>query len=280
MRAAFLIPLLFPAAMTAALAQAPPNMPADDLVRKVIANELQADNQDHTHWMYQVVTRIPAPSKTKIVVETRSGDINYLDAIDGHPLSPEQRSAEERRIQQFVNDPDEQRKARKASSADDKQSAEMFAMLPDAFIFTYAGMDGDNQKLTFKPNPDFTSHSSEAYVFHKMDGFILVNTKENRLVEISGHLTNGVEFLGGLLGHLDRGGTFDVRREEIAPGYWAIAKLKVNMNGKILFFKSIAVQQDELHSHFQRIPDSTTLVQAEAMAEKQSSAAPPTTHGG
>jgi len=267
MRAACLIPLLLSAAVVAAQpAQSP-----QELVRKVIANELQADQQDHTHWMYEQVSNVPAPRKTTIVVETPSGDINYLDAIDGHPLSPQERSAEDQRVQRFVNDPDAQRKARKASSSDDKQSTELFAMLPDAFLFTNAGTQDGNLKLSFKPNPDFTSHSSQAYVFHKMDGFLIVNTREDRLVEISGRLTNGVEFLGGLLGHLDRGGTFDVRREEIAPGHWAITRLKVDMNGKILFFKTIAVQQDEIHSHFQRISDAITLSQAEAMAQKQCS---------
>ena len=280
MRAALFIPLLVVISSVVAQAQTPPNMPPNELVRKVIANELQADQQDQSHWMYEEVDNVPAPRKTKIVVETRSGDIDFLDAIGGRPLSPEQRSAEVQRIRRFVNDPDEQLKARKASSNDDNQSTELFAMLPDAFLFKYAGEEDGNLKLTFLPNPDFTSHSSEAYVFHKMDGFVVINPKEDRLVEISGVLTNGVEFLGGLLGHLDRGGTFDVRREEIAPGHWAIAKLKVNMNGKILFFKTIAVQQDELHSHFERIPDSTTLAQAEAMAEKHGSAVSAATPGG
>jgi hypothetical protein len=280
MRATLLIPMFLLVAGGVAQAQTPPNMPPNELVRKVIANELQADQQDQSHWMYEEVDNVPAPRKTKIVVETRSGDIDFLDAIGGRPLSPEQRSAEVQRIRRFVNDPDEQLKARKASSNDDNQSTELFAMLPDAFLFKYAGEEDGNLKLTFLPNPDFTSHSSEAYVFHKMDGFVVINPKEDRLVEISGVLTNGVEFLGGLLGHLDRGGTFDVRREEIAPGHWAIAKLKVNMNGKILFFKTIAVQQDELHSHFERIPDSTTLAQAEAMAEKHGSAVSAATPGG
>jgi hypothetical protein len=268
MRAELLISTLLLASCMVAQPQTPPNIAPNDLVRKVIANELQADQQDHSHWMYEEVDNIPAPRKTKIVVETRTGDINFLDAIDGRPLSPQQHSAEEQRIRRFVNDPDE------------NQSTELFAMLPDAFLFKYAGEEGGNLKLTFVPNPDFTSHSSQAYVFHKLDGFVVINPKEDRLVEISGVLTNGVEFLGGLLGHLDRGGTFDVRREEIAPGHWAITKLKVNMNGKILFFKTIAVQQDELHSHFQRIPDSTTLTQAEAMAEKFRTAAPAATPGG
>jgi hypothetical protein len=276
MRAGFFIPLLFAAAVMAGQSPAPPSIPPNELVRKVVANEIQADEQDHSHWMYQVVTNVPAPRKTTAVVETRNGDVNYLEEIDGRPLSPQQKRAEDQRVQRFVNDPEQQSKARRDGAADDQKTSKMFAMLPEAFIFQYAGQyaggSKDTIKLDFHPNPDFTSHSADAYVFHKMDGFVIINTRQNRLVEISGRLTNGVEFLGGLLGHLDPGGTFDVRREEIAPGHWAITKLKVNMNGKALFFKNISVQQDEVHSHFQRIPDSITMTQAETMAQKGASA--------
>jgi len=239
-----------------------------------VGHELQEENQDHSHWMYQVVAKVPAPSKTTIVVETKDGDINYLDAVNGRPLSPREKGEEDRRLQRFVSDPGEQRKARNAGADDAKKSTEMFSMLPDAFLFKFAETNGDEVKLTFTPNPNFTSHSKEAYIFHKMDGFVIVNTKAQELVEISGHLTNEVEFVGGLLGHLNAGGIFDVRREAVSPGHWFITKLKVNMNGKALIFKTIAVQQDEIHSHFQPIPDSTTLHQAEALAQKQSAAEP------
>lgn len=270
MRMSLLLPLLVSATTWAAQPAVSPNLNPNELVRKVITNEIRIENNDHTHWMYQVITNIPAPRKTKIVVETTKGDISYLDAIDGRPLTLQQRKAENDRVERFIHDPEQQQKARQADASDDRQSSQLFAMLPDAFVFQYAGTNGDETRLTFHPNPDFTAHSSSAYVFHKMDGFVIINTKEDRLVEISGQLTNGVEFLGGLLGHLDPGGTFDVRREEIAPGQWAITRLKVNMNGKILFFKTIAVQQDETHSEFERIPDTTTLTQAQQLAEKQS----------
>jgi hypothetical protein len=276
MRPAFLIPLLLSVAAMALQSPAPTSVPANELVQRVITNELKADQQDHSHWMYRCVTNAPAPAKKKTVVQTKNGDVNYVEEIDGHPLTPQQRSAEDEKIRKFISDPDEQRKARRDGAADDRKSTELMAMLPDAFIFQYAGTSGEsagssggNVKLAFHPNPEFTSHSSEAYVFHKMDGFVIVNTKEDRLVEISGTLTNGVEFGGGLFGHLDPGGAFDVRREEVAPGLWAITKIKVDMNGKILFFKTIAEKQDEVHTHFQRVPDDTTMEQAEAMAQKQ-----------
>jgi hypothetical protein len=34
------------------------------------------------------------------------------------------------------------------------------------------------------------------------------------------------------------------------------------MKGKALFFKTISVQQDETHSHFQQLPDNMTLAEA------------------
>jgi hypothetical protein len=275
MRATLLLAVLLSAKAIANQAPPAPSLSPDELVRKVVNHELQEENQDHSHWMYQVVTNSPAPSKTSIVVETKNGNVTYLDSIDGRPLSPRQRTEENRRVGRFISDPAEQRKARTADAADAKKSADMFSMLPDAFLFKVAGTKGDNVRLSFTPNPNFTSHSKEAYIFHKMDGFVIVNTKANELVEISGHLTHAVEFVGGLLGHLDTGGVFDVQREEVSPGHWFITRLKVDMNGKALIFKTIAVQQDEVHSHFQPIPDSTTLPQAEALAQKQSVAATP-----
>jgi len=265
-------------AAAATTTQAPAGSPqpsANDLVRKVVQHEIELGDKDHSHWTYRQVENIPAPKKQKIVVQTPSGDVDYLDGIDGKPLSPAQRSAETERIQRFLGDPAQQKKARNADAADTRKSTELFAMLPDAFLFDYGETDGDNLKLNFKPNPKFTSHSAEAFIFHKMDGFVIVNQKENRLVEIYGHLDSKVEFAGGMFGHLDQGGTFDVQRHEIAPDYWAITRLKVDMNGKILFFKTIAEHQDEVDSDFHRVGDNTTLAEAAAMAQKETLPQPP-----
>jgi hypothetical protein len=73
---------------------------------------------------------------------------------------------------------------------------------------------------------------------------------------------NDVKFAGGLLGHLEKGGQFSVKRAEIAPGVWELTDLAVSMRGKALLFKTISVQQKELHSEFQRVPNNLTLSEA------------------
>jgi hypothetical protein len=78
-----------------------------------------------------------------------------------------------------------------------------------------------------------------------------------------------VTFGGGLLGHLDKGGKFEVRQEEVAPGEWEMTVLGVDMKGKALLFKTLGVQETENHSDFQRVPDDLTLAEAAGILNTQ-----------
>ncbi len=250
-----------------------PNGSANALVKSTIQNELNAIDNDHTHWMYQSQTRKNGATLTEEVVETTHGNLELVIARNGQPLSPDEQKQADEKAQKFVNDTAAQQKQRGDLDADGKKSKEMLKMLPDALIFTYAGHEGNRTKLTFKPNPDFHPPSREAKVFAAMEGQMVINTKEHRLVEFSGHLMKPVKFGGGLLGDLDAGGSFDVRQLEAGPGHWEISLLKVNIKGKALLFKTISEQQDERDSHFKRVPDHLTLAQAYDLAIKQQ--APP-----
>lgn len=98
-------------------------------------------------------------------------------------------------------------------------------------------------------------------MFHAMEGTIWVDSKQNRLAEIDGHLTQEVKFGAGFLGHLDKGGQFHVKQEEVAPGFWELTSLNVQINGKALFFKAIAVRQKYSRSNFKQVSDTLTVAQ-------------------
>jgi hypothetical protein len=102
-----------------------------------------------------------------------------------------------------------------------------------------------------------------------MNGSIWFDSNELRLQGISGRLSQEVKFAGGLLGHLDPGGTFDVKQALVAPGYWEVTVLRVNMKGKALFFKTINVQQNVSRSDFHKLPDNLTLQKAAEMLMQQ-----------
>jgi hypothetical protein len=143
-------------------------------------------------------------------------------------------------------------------------------MVPDAFLFESAGNSGGLVKLIFKPNPSFRPPSREGKVLHEMAGEILVDAKQQRLVSINGQLVNEVKFAGGLLGHLEEGGQFAVKRAEVAPGHWEVTDIAVNMRGKALLFKTISVQQKEVHRNFERVGDDLNMSDAAALLLQKS----------
>ncbi|PYV61247.1 MAG: hypothetical protein DMG97_43745, partial [Acidobacteria bacterium] len=48
----------------------------------------------------------------------------------------------------------------------------------------------------------------------------------------------------------------------LGPAQWMLIAMDVNMNGKALFFKTIAVQQKEYRHNFRKLPDDLTLTDA------------------
>ena len=57
-----------------------------------------------------------------------------------------------------------------------------------------------------------------------------------------------VEFGFGVLGKLQKGGTFEVVQSEVAPRDWEVSLLDVHITGRALFFHTIGKQQHEVRS--------------------------------
>ena len=233
-----------------------------DLVKAVIHNELQPSSGPESRWKYRLDKESDGKQETREVIETKSGSMDRLLSVAGKPLTGVQASDEAGRILRFSHSAEEQRKAEQTRRKDAEQCNAFMGMIPDAFVFENGGESGNLTKVTFKPNPSFRPPSREGKVLQQMAGEIWVDAKQQRLVSINGQLMNEVKFAGGLLGRLEKGGQFTVRRAEISPGDWEVTEMTVNMHGKALLFKSICVQQKEIHSNFERVPDDLSLADA------------------
>lgn len=202
------------------------------------------------------------------LVETKNGDLKFPILIDGRELTTKQKQNSETGLAQFVQNPAALRKTRKDQGEDAARSQRLLKMLPEAFVFSSGDRRGDLVQLTFRPNPGFHPSGREEQVFHAMEGSLWVDDKQYRLAEIKGRLIEKVRFGGGLLGHLDKGGAFDVKQEPVVPGYWELTVLNVQMTGRALFFKTIAVKQKYTRSEFKRVPDDLPIAQAAEMLKK------------
>jgi len=234
---------------------------ANDLARRVITNELKFQD-DHTNWMYRLEKEEDGKKQVQEIIETKEGSLSRLLSINDQPLTAKQQKEEDQRVQDLMTSRSAKRKLQRVLDAETLQGRRLFKMLPDAFVFNYAYGDGNLVKLSFRPNPNFHPPSLEARVFHDMEGEMWVDCKQERLAAFNGRLTQDVKFGLGLLGHLDKGGHFEVRQAEVVPGHWDMTAMSVEMTGKALLFKSIGVQKRENRRDFHQVSDNLTLTQA------------------
>lgn len=238
---------------------------AKSLVQRVVRGELAADARGHSRWMFRDATKVPGNDTVKLTVQTAAGDISKTILIDGHPLSAQQQQDDEAKMHQFVTDPSVRQKQKEDQQQDGAKACSLTEMLPNAFLWTVVRQQGAETTLAFAPDPNFSPPTREARVFAAMKGTMVVNTRQNRIVSLQGALTEDVDFGFGILGKLEKGGTFDVRRSQVGPHVWEITATHVHIQGHMLLFKSINEQQDEETSHYKPAPAGISLAAAAKM---------------
>lgn len=188
-----------------------------------------------------------------------------LISVNGKPPTPEEEKKSEDELHKFLSDPDYRKQEHEKVLQDGKKATDLLSMLPSAFIYTARGRQGRTIRFSFRPNPKFQPPTREAKVFHSMAGMLLIDSKDMRLMRLSGHLIENVDFGFGILGKLSKGGTFEVDQADVGGGHWEMTKLDVHISGHALFFATIKEQQHELMTGFREVPPGTTLAQAADM---------------
>jgi hypothetical protein len=201
------------------------------------------------------------------VLETPQGGLSNTIALNGKPLTPEERVKENQRLDNFANDSAARRKKEESSREDTEREQLMLTSLPDAFLYTYAGMQtapkGDQLvHLTFKPNPSFIPPNHETRVYQGMQGDMLIDRKATRIAKIDGTLFKDVEFGWGILGRLYKGGKFYVEQRDVGNGRWETVRETLEFNGKILMIKPLTIYSTETATDFRPVPADLSVSQA------------------
>ncbi len=257
-----------------------PRTPAEaqTLVRTAIHNQLEEDAKPGgPAFRYTLRTNGKRGVLTQEMVETKDGIIARLMAINDRPLTPEERKADDDKLNQLLNDPQARQQKLKAQQEDDKRTRKMVGAIPDAFLFepegTSEGPKGPLVRLRFSPNPKYNPPSRELQVFQGMAGTMLIDARAKRLAEIDGKLFRDVNFGWGILGHLDKGGQFMVRQADVTGnGDWVVTEMKLNFDGKAIIFKSIHIRDDDRASNFHVVPNNLTFAQGVELLRRQESA--------
>lgn len=237
------------------------------LVAAAVQNELKSDREDHSAYQYKDHDVTPDHDTLYYMVETPAGSLKRKLEDHGQPVTPRQRREDDEHIQNLLNDPAAQARARKDSAHDDGQAEAMLRLLPTAFLWTIASENGKSTTLNFRPDPGFSpgTFDAEAKVLSAMGGQVTITRTDaemgGRISSIKGTLLNDVNFGLGIFGRLHKSGSFEVQRREVAPGHWQMTGSYVHINGRALFFKTIGSDEDETRTEFK--PSSVkTLAEA------------------
>ena len=265
------------ASLAVALAQTPakpsadlPPLPQDatQYAREAFHRQMEANNTDHTHWRYHIHREDEKGTQDRDVIETKDGEIARTLLINGQPLTPEQRADDEARMKKLIEDAGDRAKREKRGKEDRDKGDQMLKAIPDAFIFKYEGTEDGQVRLSFSPNPHYDPPTRETQVFRSMSGTLWIDRAGGRLSRMDGALFEDVTFGWGLLGRLNKGGTFSVTQSRVGDDHWEIIGLDVKMTGHAVIFKSINVRQIQRLSNFHRVSDDLTISEAYQLLEK------------
>jgi hypothetical protein len=250
------------------------------LVRATVANEVAAGNVNGMKHMFRDRKKNPQGSQIRIYVETRDGMAGMTVAYNDKPLTSQQMENEKGRLDGLVSDPAQLRRKMREQKEDSDRSLRIVKALPDAFLFEYDGTvpgtamlghEGvDLVRLKFHPNPSYHPPSHVEQVLLGMDGIILIDPMQRRIAQIDGTLFQTVGFGWGILGHLDKGGHFLVEQLDVGDNCWELSHMSLTFTGKILLFKSISIDSDEVFSKFRRVPNETTFAEGVKLLETES----------
>jgi hypothetical protein len=259
-----LVLLLFLAAVLPSRAQ---SLTPLQVVTAMVKNEKQA-RQDRTYYRYisfERSARTDGHLWKEYVAETPEGLLRRLIAEDGKPLTAARAAEEDERISKLVGDPANLEAANADRRADEARLGRLLDVLPQALLFSAAGVEDECTRIAFRPNPAFAPSTYDERIVNRLAGTILIHEPDNRLCGIQGHLVDRVTFGFGLLGHLDQDSHFAVTRVPVTPTDWKSTRIDVHLDGKILLLKSISRNEEAVHSEHQQLPPHLPLAQAAAL---------------
>jgi hypothetical protein len=246
-------------------------MDSKQLIQRLAANEAEA-SKHRGYYMYLSVEkseRTGGHEWTERVAETTYGKVHYLIAEDGQPLTGPRLAAERARIEDEGARPEAFRRQEQAKSQDEQHAREMISLLGTAFLFDPPQPEGDCVRVRYRPNPAYQPNGLEERVLHAMSGSVLIDAKMLRTRELDGSMAQDLNIGLGFLATIRAGSNFKTTREHVDGPDWKTETLHTDLNGKVLFLKTIARQEEARHSEFKQIPAGTSVADAVKLLEGQ-----------
>ena len=235
------------------------------MVQRALSTELRTA-QDPNHPMrYLLRKQSPRLTTTKDIVETRDGAVARLLSVNDTPLNQDDEQKEQTRLATLAANPSLQRHRKQNEDSDMGIVLKLLRMLPEAFLYQYAGTvgtpTGQAEKFTFRPNPRFSPPDYETQALTAMSGELWIDPAQERVLRLEGHLQQDTDYGWGILGKLNKGGWLVIEQAEVGGHQWRITHVQMQMSLRILFKTKVFDTVEQL-SHYSQVPAGMDYRQA------------------
>jgi len=249
------------------------------LVRKTVDHEIAASKITTVNHMFVSRKQTARGSQTRMYIETTQAIAGMTIANDDKPLSVADEKNEQERLDALIRDPAELARKRARQQEDAERIRRIVSAIPDALLFEDDGIEYGRDgvaragtelvRLKFRPNPNYDPPTHVEEVLTGLEGTILIDPKQLRIARIDGTLGKEVGFGWGILGHLDKGGRFLVEQSDLNDGTWDTSRMVLRFTGRILFFKHLDIQSDEVYRNYHVVPSNLTFAQGIEMLRQR-----------
>ena len=160
-------------------------------------------------------------TETRSVIETAEGRADRIVLFGDKPLTPEQQARQERRLEKLLSDRDAVKNELQDQKPETQRRIRMVKAFPMAFLFDFAGRENGLLRFNFHPNPEFSPKDRETQMYRGMEGTMLVEPVQERIVQVEGKLVKDVSFGWGIFGRLYKGGIYEIAQTQLSPGHVA-----------------------------------------------------------
>jgi hypothetical protein len=249
---------------TTAMGQKQPRSASDEQLALIAraAERERAELENPKPYRYQERLDWNWGSETRQVIETTEGWADRIILFNGEPLSPEQQAKQQHRLEKLLSDRDALKNELKDQKSETQRRIRIVKAFPKAFFFDYAGVEKGLLRFNFHPDPDFSPKDRETQMYRGMEGSVWIEPAQERIVRIEGILVKDVNFGWGIVGHLNKGGIYEIAQTQLSPGKWRITMLNVDLKGKTFLINSFKFQRKETNSRFQPVSSELTFQDA------------------
>jgi hypothetical protein len=136
-------------------------------------------------------------------------------------------------------------------------------VLPKDFLFEDVRLQDGIWRMNFRPNPDYVPNGIEERVLHGMEGTLVIDAKQLRLLHMDFHVVKEISIGFGLLADIHRGTNFMSDRAYV-DGSWHTMHVATQVRAKAVLFKTVDLNVDLQRSDFKPVEHEMTVSQAAA----------------